>query len=107
MFASCKLFRLFAKQKLFGKLFGKPVEKCLLLVNYLDCLSNRNCLVNCLANPLKSACKLFRLFAKQKLFGKLFGKPVGEGWVGSLRYHQLVSTSLGVPDGSNERYGHM
>ena len=97
MFASCKICRLFAKQKLFGKLFGKPVEKCF------------------------AACKLFRLFAiqklfgklfskqfaKQKLFGKLFGKPVGEGWVGSLRYHQLVSTSLGVPDGSNERYGHM
>ena len=52
MFAACKLFRLFAKQKLFGKLFGKSVEKCLLLANHLDCLPNR------------------------KLFGKLFGKPV-------------------------------
>ena len=27
MFASCKLFRLFAKQKLFGKLFGTPPRK--------------------------------------------------------------------------------
>jgi hypothetical protein len=27
VFASCKLFRLFAKQKLFGKLFGTPPRK--------------------------------------------------------------------------------
>ena len=32
---------------------------------------------------------------------------VGEGWVGSLRYYEPVSTSLRVPYGSNERYGHM
>ena len=89
-----------------SKLWGRVVARCYALDDGLPPKALRNLDLLALDRALAGTVGQ-RIDLTNNPTWSMRTLPWGRGGLGSLRYHEPVSTSLRVPDGSNERYGHM